>query len=225
MRDLTDFDAINGVQRNLRFISPDGKRSDVVNGYLHPKLQDPAFPNLHVVVNTKIVRVLIEDGKAVGIETEAVTKANETTSEGCNRSIRARKMVVVSCGALGTPLVLERSGLGSSGVLSKHGISTVADLPGVGEQYQDHQLMLYSYRSSLNPEESLDALAGGRLDPAELIKNNDPVLGWNGQDVTSKIRPTNAQAATFEGELKKTWERRYKPYTDRPLVQLTFIPV
>jgi alcohol oxidase len=54
----------------------------------------------------------------------------------------ARKLVVVSAGALGTPQILERSGVGHPVILNKLGIPVVSDLPGVGENYQDHQLSI-----------------------------------------------------------------------------------
>jgi len=53
-----------------------------------------------------------------------------------------RKQVVLGCGTLGTPQVLERSGVGSAQLLNKLGIAVVSDLPGVGEQYQDHYTTL-----------------------------------------------------------------------------------
>lgn len=50
-------------------------------------------------------------------------------------TVHAKKLVIVTCGALGTPSVLERSGVGSSEVLQKAGIEVVANLPGVGSNY------------------------------------------------------------------------------------------
>jgi alcohol oxidase len=83
---------------------------------------------------------------------------------------------------------------------------------------------MYAYRSSLNPEETLDALASGRLDAGELIRSNDPILGWNGQEVTSRIRPTDKEVANFGLKLQQAWYRNYKPFIDRPLVHITLIP-
>ena len=48
----------------------------------------------------------------------------------------AKKLVVVSSGSYGSPLILERSGIGSTEILEKHGIEQVVDLPGVGERFQ-----------------------------------------------------------------------------------------
>ncbi|KAL2059962.1 hypothetical protein VTL71DRAFT_10117 [Oculimacula yallundae] len=226
--DLSDLDTINEVQRNLRYISPEGKRQDAASCYLHPILQDGKYPNLYVVLNTTVLRVLIEDAKAVGVEIRSNLDADmKTTTNQSTVSVRARKMVVLSCGALGTPTVLERSGVGSSEILKQARISLVADIPGVGNGYQDHQLLLYPYRSSLEPEETLDALVSGRIDPGELIQKNDPMLGWNGQEVTSRIRPTDEEVAILGSEYAKfaeVWNSSYKPFPDRPLVHLTLVP-
>lgn len=223
IQDATNFDTPSGVQRNLRFISPEGIRQDVVSKYLRPKLQDPAYPNLHVLVEHNVVRVVVENGKATGIEMAPRKLSNDTSREQWISFVKARKMVVVSCGALGTPLVLERSGLGNQNTLEKHGVPVVFNLPGVGSNYQDHQMMVYSYRSSLNPDETLDSLLRGQVDPAALIKSNDSMLGWNAQDVTSKIRPTDLQASHFDGRLQEVWDSKYAPYSDRPLVHLTLL--
>lgn len=58
--------------------------------------------------------------------------------------VRARKMVVLSSGTLGTPQILERSGVGAKERLRKLDLKVVSDLPGVGEQYQDHYTTLSS---------------------------------------------------------------------------------
>lgn len=49
---------------------------------------------------------------------------------------RAKRLVVVSGGAFGSPAILERSGIGAKKVLEKYGVEQVVDLPGVGENYQ-----------------------------------------------------------------------------------------
>lgn len=56
--------------------------------------------------------------------------------------VKARKMVVLSSGTLGTPQILERSGVGNGELLRQLGVKVVSDLPGVGEEYQDHYTTL-----------------------------------------------------------------------------------
>ena len=52
------------------------------------------------------------------------------------RTVRGRKLVVLSAGSFGTPGILERSGIGAKGVLESVGVKQRVDLPGVGENYQ-----------------------------------------------------------------------------------------
>ncbi|RYP04331.1 hypothetical protein DL764_004524 [Monosporascus ibericus] len=101
---------------------------------------------------------------------------------GETRFVKARRMVVVSCGAIGSPLLLERSGIGKPETLEAAGIPPVSSVPGVGHEYNYHQLLAYAYKTSLGPDETLDALVQGRVDLGELMKNNDKLLGWNAQD-------------------------------------------
>jgi choline dehydrogenase-like flavoprotein len=221
--DLQTLDANNGVQRAVRYVSPDGRRQDAASTYLKPLLadKDNRYPNLHVLVEHQVVRVLVDENKrAVGVE----YKPNPTFQprEPLYR-VRARKLVVVSCGALGTPLVLERSGIGSREVLDRAGIEQVADVPGVGNQYLDHNLVVYPYRSSLNPDETLDAICSGRADVQELIQNQAPILGWNAQDVTMKVRPTDDDVAALGLDFQAAWDRDFRNKPDRPLVVMSLL--
>ena len=81
--------------------------------------------NLTIRSNTLINRVLIEDGRAVGVETATGDRL-------------AARLVVVASGAIHTPGVLVRSGVGDSAELSALGIDIVADVPGVGANLADH---------------------------------------------------------------------------------------
>lgn len=55
---------------------------------------------------------------------------------------RAKRLVVVSAGAFGSPALLERSGIGSETLVRSLGITPTVDLPGVGENYQGHHILL-----------------------------------------------------------------------------------
>ncbi|SPN99284.1 related to choline dehydrogenase and related flavoproteins [Cephalotrichum gorgonifer] len=194
--DLMDLDTNNAVYRNLRTISPSGLRQDAAHCYLHPRLSNGKHPNLHVLVEHQVLRVLFDNKRAVGVELEPNPRLQGDSTRSV-QIVRARKMVVVSSGALGTPLVLERSGVGDPEILGRAGVEVVADVPGVGRNYMDHHLLTYPYKSSLLPEETLDALYGGRVDIETLIQTNDKMLGWNAADVTSKVRPSDADVATL----------------------------
>lgn len=152
--------------------------------YIHPLLESKQYPNLHILLEAKVVRVLFDKSsppKAIGIE----YKSNEehtpslALSKPTPRVIKASKLVVVTAGALGTPQILERSGVGNPDVLKKLNIPVVSDLPGVGENYQDHHLLLYPYKSTLDPSETIDDILSGRKDFVKALGEKDPKLGWN----------------------------------------------
>ena len=83
-------------------------------------------PNLTVLTERKVARVLFEGRKAVG-----VAMLDGTV-------YRANREIVLSAGAIATPRLLQLSGIGNGAHLASLGIDVVADLPGVGENYQDH---------------------------------------------------------------------------------------
>jgi len=86
-------------------------------------------PNLQVATGALVHRVLIEGGRAVGV----VWRDQSGTREA-----RARREVVLSAGALATPKLLLLSGVGPAAQLRQFGIAVQQDLPGVGENFQDH---------------------------------------------------------------------------------------
>jgi choline dehydrogenase-like flavoprotein len=108
----------------MRFISPDAKRQDAASAYLHPKLQSGKHPNLHVLVSSQVARVSFENKRAVGVELKLNLDWHAgTESQQIVGSVKARELVIVSCGAFGTPPLLERSGVGDSEILQRAGAS------------------------------------------------------------------------------------------------------
>ncbi|CAD0017979.1 unnamed protein product, partial [Aureobasidium pullulans] len=201
--------------------SEDSKVLDAAHTYIHPLMQSGDYPNLHLLLESKVTRVLFDDNKrASGIE--YIPTPSSQPVGGVNGTepfqVKAKRMVVVSAGALGTPSVLERSGVGSKEVLEKLDIPVVSDLPDVGENYQDHHLVLYPYKTSLKPEQTLDGLLSGRKDFGESIQNQDPMLGWNGIDACSKIRPTNEEIEAMGPNFKEHWDRDFKDRPTRPVM-------
>ncbi len=105
-----------------------GRRLSAFNAFLRPVL-DAREDNLRLEIKVLVERVVIEDGRATAVE----------FSHG-GEKLRAEVSgeVVLSAGAIGSPALLERSGIGDGARLQSLGIATVADLPGVGENLQDH---------------------------------------------------------------------------------------
>ncbi|KAH8664340.1 GMC oxidoreductase [Xylariales sp. PMI_506] len=224
--DLQCLDENNGFQRWLRYVGPDGRRSDSAHAYIHPLLQDGKHPNLHVLVEAKVIRVLFDENKkAVGVEftpNPDYQPAPEDT-EPPKFQVKTRKTVVLSAGGCGTPLLLERSGIGSTDVLKKAGVDVVEDLPGVGADYQDHLLMLWPYKTGLDPTETLDGIITGRLSVEEAMTASSPLLGWNSCDIAGKLRPSDEDIAALGPEFKKAWERDFQDKPDRPLMLMALV--
>ncbi|KAL2192960.1 GMC oxidoreductase-domain-containing protein [Corynascus similis CBS 632.67] len=220
VEDVQDMETVNAVGRAYRYISPDGKRQDAATCYLHPLLNDGKHPNLHVLVETQAKRILFDNNRAVGVEIRPNPAFGGDAS--ATKTVKARRLVVASCGACGTPSLLERSGVGDPKVLQTAGIPVVASVPGVGNGYEDHHLLTYPYHNSLDATDTLDALVYGRMGtPQELITQGHPMLGWNGQEVQGKARPTDAEAAAFGLEFKAAWDREFKDHPEKPMVIFT----
>ncbi len=82
--------------------------------------------NLTIRTGMRVHKVLFEGSKAIGVLLEN------------GETVRASREVILTAGALATPKILQLSGIGNASELKGHGIEVVADLPGVGENYQDH---------------------------------------------------------------------------------------
>jgi choline dehydrogenase len=107
-------------------VGPDGRRSSAANAYLRPAMRRP---NLAVRPHAFATRILFEGRRAVGVEYRR---------GGATRAARARREVIVSAGSINSPQLLKLSGVGPAAELREHGIPVVHDLPGVGENLQDH---------------------------------------------------------------------------------------
>lgn len=131
-------DDINGAEQEgvtwFQLFTKNGRRCSTAVGYLHPVM---GRPNLRVETNALVTRVLLEGRRAVGVEFR----------RGGERHIaRARAEVILAAGAVASPQLLEVSGIGRGSLLQQHGIPVVADLPGVGENLQDHYMIGAQWR-------------------------------------------------------------------------------
>ncbi|KAI1390620.1 putative alcohol oxidase [Hypoxylon trugodes] len=220
IEDINTLDNINGVMRAVRYVDPKGRRQDVAHMYLHPRLQDGKHPNLHVLVESQVERVLFEGQKVSGVvyRPNPAFQPKTTPSQENSRVVKARRMVIISAGSLGTPQLLERSGVGDLQILKKAGVPVVAEVPGVGHNYDDHNSMMYPYYSDIPPEESMDGLNSGRVKPEELIARGDGILGWNSVDAQAKLRPTDADVASLGPEFQEAWNREFANVPNKPFM-------
>lgn len=114
-----------------------GQRWSTANAYLKPALKRENCDLLRAYVR----RVVIEDGRAVGVEIER---------GGTVEVVKARAEVIVAASAINSPKILMLSGVGPASHLAEHGIEVVADRPGVGANLQDH-LELYIQMAASQP--------------------------------------------------------------------------
>ncbi|CAJ2513666.1 Uu.00g017850.m01.CDS01 [Anthostomella pinea] len=223
VENLQDFQSV-GVAPIQKYVSPEGQRQDVAHTYLHPRLQDGKHANLHVLVESQVVRVTFDgDKRASGVEFRPNPAMQSTSVEDPVGAVKARKLVVISCGTLSTPSVLERSGVGSTEVLREAGVAAIAHLPGVGHDYQDHNMSMYAYKLGVGPELTFDAIQFGNTSIPELIAKKDQILGWNGIDASSKIRPTESEVDALGADFRKAWDRDFGKTPSKPLASMIFI--
>jgi choline dehydrogenase-like flavoprotein len=117
-----DPEGFNTRQGTIR----DGRRESGVTAFLDPARKRD---NLRIVTDALVTRLLLEDRRVTGIE---MNQGNEV------RRLRARREVILSAGAIGSPQLLLLSGVGPGGELNTLGIAVRHDLPGVGRNYHDH---------------------------------------------------------------------------------------
>ena len=113
----------------------DGRRESGVTAYLNPVRHRP---NLHILTDHPVNRVLFEGLRAVGVEVALA---------GGPQRLSARREVILCGGAYGSPQLLLLSGVGDAAQLARHGIALVHDLPAVGRNLQDHPASSVSMRT------------------------------------------------------------------------------
>jgi len=105
----------------------DGERFSAAKAYLAPHIG--RRPNLQVLTGVQVTRVLIEGGRAVGVELR---------QGGTLRTLQAQREVLLCAGALQSPQLLMLSGIGDGAELQRHGIAVKHHQPGVGRHLHDH---------------------------------------------------------------------------------------
>lgn len=140
----------------------DGIRASTGYSYLRPVRHRR---NLQIVKNALARRLILENKQAKGVECQV---------GGQTRSYFARREVIVAAGAIGSPQLLQVSGIGAAAKLMAAGIEAVHELPGVGENLQDHLEFNFQYRCkqpiTLNSE--LDLLSKGKIGLRWLLRRD-----------------------------------------------------
>lgn len=140
-----------GVTHVISHVNPSGERSSTSSAYLPTPVLDR--PNLKVLIDSRITRVLFDD--ALGSEPRVVGVEIAQSANGPRFRVGAAKEVILSAGAIGTPQILMASGVGPRGELEGASVRVVKELPHVGKNLYDHLLGCILFRAT----ESLDYLS------------------------------------------------------------------
>jgi len=141
---------LNGFQQEGfgpmdRTTTPNGRRSSTARGYLD---QARERHNLTIVTHALTDRILFSDTRAIGVDYLVQDQA---------QTAHANKEVLLCAGAIASPQILQRSGVGPAALLRELDIALVHDLPGVGANLQDH-LEVYLQYECLQPVSLVNAL-------------------------------------------------------------------
>ena len=126
-----------------------GRRWSMADAYLHPVAHRS---NLTVYTQTQAVKLLLDDQVDQGQRHGAWTAAQHRVTglrllkDGHFVDVRARREVILAAGAIGSPHLMQVSGLGPASLLAEHQVPVAVDLPGVGENLQDHLQLRTIYR-------------------------------------------------------------------------------
>ena len=150
-------DDVNGPMRpgagyiNMN-IAADGTRVSAARAFLRPAL---SRPNLTLLLNTNVVKLNFKGTRCVGV------KLMTGTTDGAVKDIAADKEVILAAGSINSPRLLMLSGVGEAKALRSLGIDVVENLPGVGENLQDHVLVsgvVFKYKGKM-PDRPADSNA------------------------------------------------------------------
>ncbi|KKK13794.1 hypothetical protein ARAM_003579, partial [Aspergillus rambellii] len=226
--DLQDLKTAHGAEHWLKWINRDtGRRSDAAHAYIHSTRAKHS--NLHLKCNTKVEKVIIENGRAVGVVT-VPTKPLDG-GDPPRRIFRARKQIIISSGTLSSPLILQRSGIGDSEQLRRVGIKPLVHLPGVGRNFQDHYLTFSVFRAKPDVETFDDFLRGDPKVQKKVFqewntKGTGP-LATNGIEAGVKIRPTQEELDGMKKwptpDFVQGWESYFKDKPDKPVMHYSII--
>lgn len=171
-----------------------GERCSAAKAYLTPNL---GRPNLTVITGALTRCVSLDGRKAVGAL---------ATVDGREVALTARREVILSAGAFGSPQVLQLSGIGPGDLLHSAGVKPVHELPGVGENLQDHIDYVFTYRTGTDTDTFGLSLRGS----ARVLKGIDQ---WRKRRTGMLTSPYAESGAFF----------RSSPDVEVPDLQLVFV--
>ncbi|KAF7771600.1 CAZyme family AA3 [Agaricus bisporus var. burnettii] len=201
-----------------------GKRSDTASAYIYPILD--THKNLDVQVRKRIVRVIFDGKRAVGVE-YVDDEGDHVRALQSPSVAHASRLVVLCAGAFGSPAILERSGIGSTSVLSKNDVQQIVDLPGVGEHLTDHNGIFPHYLASDYGDTLDDIWWGNEAEVKPFVdqwsQTGQGLLAHNGVDAGIRIRPTVDDLKMIGPSFTKRWNEYFANAPDKPIMLMLII--
>lgn len=114
-----------------------GRRNSAARAFLRPAMRRS---NCRVVTGAQVTRILVEGGRAVGVE---------FLRDGRRQTLRCRGEVILAGGAINSPQLLQLSGIGPGALLQDLGIPVLVDNPNIGDHLSDHQGLNYTFRMTV----------------------------------------------------------------------------
>ncbi|RED12688.1 GMC family oxidoreductase [Pontivivens insulae] len=187
-----------GLWQVTQFRDParNGERCSAAAAYVHPNI---SRPNLKVITGAAAEKIILEQGVARGVQYRRKRQS---------QTVRARREVILSAGAFGSPQLLQLSGIGRGKDLQRLGIEVVHDAPEVGQNLQDHIDFILAYKT-----DQADATGLGLGMKGTQIVLRD-MLRWR-KDGKSLIASPGSEAGAF---------LKTRADLERPDVQLHFVP-
>ena len=205
----TDADARGAGFFELGYDPETNVRGSTSIWYLHPILD--RRKNLSLITEARATRILLEGSRAVGVEYH--------DSDGHTRVARARREIVLAAGAIDTPRLLMLSGIGPRAELEAAGVPVRVDLPGVGENLQDHAegLVVWEVRVAPPPISASGWDAGAMLQVDDGAQRPDVLMHF---PVEAWVEHPRAQGVVFPDQIVAIASNVAKP-SSRGRVGLT----
>ena len=158
-------------------------RCSAAKGYLNPVKNRP---NLKVIVNAHVQKINFEGKKAIGVNYFIKNKLNV---------VKARREIILSAGSIGSPQILQVSGIGENKKVRKHGINVVHELKGVGKNLQDHLMFrpVYKVKNLKSLNSKINSLFGNFLIGLEYIFNQSGPMTMGASQVCGFLKSDSLQ--------------------------------
>lgn len=166
-----------GMSRIEQNTTKDGRRASTARAYLYPAM---SRPNLTIETGAITSRILIENGRATGVE---------FIKDGMRQTVYAEREIALCAGAFNSPQILMLSGVGPADHLKESGVKPLHDLPGVGQNLNEHPNILHVHGAK--PDIGLTKYL--RLDRAtwsvaKWFMHMDSIFGRNGASSSTFLR-------------------------------------